>query len=239
VTSALFVGWITAASHAYADPPLDLETLRRSYLRETFLLRDYRPGKNSFVEGPDRRWGHYTKPGQRLTLLDVQGTGQLCHIWSTWRPGQGRYRLEFYLDGASHPQIVGTLDDLITAAQRMLPAPVRVPGFVGNREARNFFLPVPFQRGLRIEAETLEPTWLIFWQIDYRLRDKAVQGQRLEQVLVDGRFLASPLPHWARRRAADRDIQDLAATVRPGLRIVLIRDRQQPVGGDADDRHGV
>lgn len=199
VTSTLLVGWlITAASPARADPPLDLETLRRSYLRETFLLRDYRPGKNSYVEGPDRRWGHYTKPGQRLTLLDVQGTGQLCHIWSTWRPGQGRYRLEFYLDGASHPQIAGTLDDLITAAQRMTSAPVPVPGFVGSREARNLFLPVPFQRGLRIEAETLEPTWLIFWQIDYRLRDKAVQGQLLEQVLADGRnelrWHAGPLP---------------------------------------------
>lgn len=199
VASALFIGWLMlAASDACADPPVDLETLRSSYLREAFLLRDYRPGKNSFVEGPDRRWGAYTKPGQRLTLLDVQGTGRLCHIWSTWRPGQGRYRLEFYLDGASHPQIVGTLDELINAAQRMTSAPVPVPGFVGNREARNLFLPVPFQRDLRIEAETLEPTWLIFWQIEYRLGDKSGQGQRLEQVLVEGRnelrWHAGPLP---------------------------------------------
>ena len=113
VAAPLSIGLLMAAvSELHAGPPVDLETLRSSYLGEAFQLRDYRPGKNSFVEGPDRRWGAYTKPGQRLTLLDVQGTGQLCHIWSTWRPGQGRYRLEFYLDGASHPQIVGTLDEL-------------------------------------------------------------------------------------------------------------------------------
>ena len=98
VAVALLIGFLMAAvSDVRAGPPVDLETLRSSYLREAFLLRDYRPGKNSFVEGPDRRWGAYTKPGQRLTLLDVQGTGQLCHIWSTWRPGQGRYRLDLQI----------------------------------------------------------------------------------------------------------------------------------------------
>jgi len=165
-----------------------LDSLRRWYLTDIHRLRDYRVGKNSFVEGPDRRWGSYTQPGQRLTLLNVEGSGSLRHIWSTRRAGNGKHRLEFYLDGAVQPQITGTLDELIDAAQRMPDPPVPVPGFVGNRDARNLFLPIPFQRGLRIEMETLEPTWLIFWQIDYRLDTAAQPDRRLLVSMVDGKL---------------------------------------------------
>lgn len=176
-----------------APAAVDLPALRQFYLADIHELRDYRPGKNSYVEGPDRRVGCYRAAGQRLTLLDVEGAGRLCHLWSTWRAGQGACRLEFYLDGAKSPQIVGTLDELITAARRMADPPVPITGFVGNREARNLFLPVPFQRGLRIEMETIEPTWLIFWQIDYRLEEPTRgEPERLLATTVDGQLSF----HW-------------------------------------------
>ena len=174
-----------------APAPADLDGLRRFYLADIHELHDYRPGKNSFVEGPDRRWGSYQAPGQRLTLLDLQGRGRLCHIWSTWREGQGNHRLEFFLDGAARPQFSGTLDELIAAAQAMPHPPAPVVGFVGNRHARNLFLPIPFERGLRIEMETLEPTWLIFWQIDYRL-DQRPTSDRLIAAMADGK----PVFRW-------------------------------------------
>ncbi len=169
---------------AAADPDL----LRSVHLRDLHVLRDYRPGKNSFVEGPDRRPGCYTAPGQRLTLLDVAGRGCLTHLWSTWREGQGNHRLRFFVDGGSAPSIEGTPDELIAAAQRMAAPPVPVPAFVGERGARNLFLPVPFESGLRIEMETIEPTWLIFWQIDYRLGDGLRRERRVSAARVDGRL---------------------------------------------------
>ena len=147
-----------------------LDELRRFYLGDIHELRSYRPGKNSFVEGPDRRLGCYRAPGQRLTLLDVSGSGSVRHLWSTWREGQGNHRLEFFADNAKKPVLTGTLDELIAAAQRSPSPPVA--GFVGNKGARNLFLPVPFKRHMRIEMETLEPTWLIFYQIDYRTGEK-------------------------------------------------------------------
>ncbi|MCX6908482.1 MAG: hypothetical protein NTY01_10615, partial [Verrucomicrobia bacterium] len=147
-----------------------LDELRQFYLSDIHELRSYRPGKNSFVEGPDRRLGCYRAPGQRLTLLDVAGFGSVRHLWSTWREGQGNHRLEFFADGAKKPGLAGTLDELIAAAQHSPSPPVT--GFVGNKGARNLFLPVPFKRHMRIEMETLEPTWLIFYQIDYRTGQK-------------------------------------------------------------------
>lgn len=168
--TVLAVVWLlVAAAMGQETPAASLGALRAFYLTDLHELRNYRPGKNSFVEGPDRRLGCYTKPGQRLTLLDAQGPGELRHIWSTWREGSGNHRLEMYLDGETKPRIVGTLDELIAAAERDPNPAVLVPGFVGNRQARNYFVPVAFQTGLRIEMETLEPTWLIFWQFDYRL----------------------------------------------------------------------
>lgn len=207
-----------------APPPVDLDGLRRFYLTDIHQLRDYRPGKNSFVEGPDRRIGCYQKPGQRLTLLDVQGPGCLCHLWSTWRPGQGNHRLEIYLDGAAKPQISATPDELIAAARKMADPPVPVTGFVGNRGARNLFLPIPFQRGLRIELETIEPTWLIFYQIDYRLGDRD-EGGRLQATVVDGQ----PSLRWdgerapAKKPAATTSSRHTAATIPPGERRTVAR----------------
>jgi hypothetical protein len=147
-----------------------LDDLRQFYLSGIHELRSYRPGKNSFVEGPDRRLGCYRAPGQRLTLLDIAGSGSVRHIWSTWRENHGNHRLEFFADGAKKPALVGTLDELIAATQRAPSPPVS--GFIGNKGARNLFLPVPFKRHMRIEMETLEPAWLIFYQIDYRTGDK-------------------------------------------------------------------
>jgi hypothetical protein len=163
----------SAGPAAIADPiptaaPPNLEPLRQFYLRNIHVLRDYRPGKNSFVEGPDRRLGSYTAPGQRLTLLDVDGPGSLRHLWSTWRKDKGNHRLDFFVDGASQPALSGTLDDLIARAQELESPPVPVPGFVGAINARNYFLPFAFARHLRLEMETVEPTNLIFYQIDYR-----------------------------------------------------------------------
>ncbi len=155
-------GQVTSAAAA------DLHQLRAFYLRDVHVLRDYRPGKNSFVEGPDRRLGAYTAPGQRLTLLEVDGPGSVRHLWSTWRAEKGNHRLEFYVDDAAQPALTGTLDELIARAQALQPAPVPVPGFIGSINARNYFRPVSFEQHLRLDMVTLEPTWLIFYQIDYR-----------------------------------------------------------------------
>ena len=93
--TTILAALLGAGAHAEpipANAPPGLEPLRQFYLRDIHVLRDYRPGKNSFVEGPDRRLGYYTAPGQRLTLLELEGPGSVRHLWSTWRTGKGNHR---------------------------------------------------------------------------------------------------------------------------------------------------
>lgn len=148
------------------DLPDNLAALRDYYLGDIDHLRDYRAGKNSFVESPERRLGCFGAPGFRFTLLDVSGVGSIRHLWTTFQPGQGDHRVHFYLDGATTPTRSGTMTELIARAQAE--AAVPVPGFVGRNYAYNLFAPIDFTRGARIEIETIEPVWILFYQIDYR-----------------------------------------------------------------------
>jgi hypothetical protein len=61
-------------------PSPEPEALRSGALDDLFVLRDYRPGKNSFVESPERHIGTWTNQGFRYTLADLKGQGSLRHI---------------------------------------------------------------------------------------------------------------------------------------------------------------
>jgi hypothetical protein len=223
---ARMVAIVATSIGANAEPipahaPSGLEPLRQFYLRDIHVLRDYRPGKNSFVEGPDRRLGAYAAPGERLTLLEVDGPGSVRHLWSTWRAGKGNHRLDFYVDGATRPTLSGTLDELIARAQAMAAPPVPVPGSIGSINARNYYLPVAFEKHLRVEMEPIEPMGLIFYQIDYRtgknaadpapsrgaIRTTAVQAR--VTIPPGGRRVIStiPGPGILRRWALQTDVQ--------------------------------
>lgn len=157
----------------------DFDELRGFYLRDIHVLRDYRAGKNSFVEGPGRRLGYYTKPGQRLTLLDVDGPGSLQHIWATWTD-DGNQRLQFYVDGKTQPVLTGTLDELIERARQMESPPAPVLGFRGSHSARsrNYYLPLLFQNHLRVEMEVMRNHFLTFYQLDYRTGKHSNEPER-------------------------------------------------------------
>lgn len=148
------------------DLPANLADQRAYYLGDIDLLRDYRPGKVSYVESPERRLGCFDRPGFRFTLLDVAGAGSIRHLWCTFQPGQGDHRVHFYLDGAAAPALSGTMTELIGRACTEGATPV--PGFVGCNYAYNLFQPLNFTRGARIVIETIEPVWILFYQIDYR-----------------------------------------------------------------------
>lgn len=146
--------------------PANLAQLRDYYLGDIDLLRDYRPGKVSYVESPERRLGAFNKPGFRFTLLDLSGAGSIRHLWCTFQPGQGDHRVDFYLDGATTPTLSGTMAELIARAQTDSVVPA--PGFIGRNYAYNLFTPLNFTRGARIVIETIDPVWILFYQIDYR-----------------------------------------------------------------------
>ena len=128
---------------AQTDP---LARLRSAALDDLFVLRDYRAGKNSFVESPERHVGAWTNQGFRYTLADLKGQGSLRHIWTTRGEGAPYFQWEFFVDGESAPSIRATDEELVAGSGRF-PVPVAPANFIPvHNRAFNFFLPVPFEQ---------------------------------------------------------------------------------------------
>lgn len=166
-----------------------------SCLEQLIRPLPYRPGKNSFVVRLAR--------GEKKTLLDLAGSGSVRHIWSTWsvEPGPrangatGDVLLRVYLNGEAEPAIEGPLEDLFRAAEVHPAQGVPMPAFMHQRSF-NLYLPLYFQRGIRIEAEAGVTMPEFYVQIDYRqtsgpersgrlVSRKTPAGLRLEYVGVE------------------------------------------------------
>ena len=161
-------------------PAVDPVSLRSGTLDHLFVLRDYRAGKNSFVESPERHIGTWTQAGFRYTLADLKGQGSLRHIWTTRGDGPSYFDWEFYVDGETTPSIRGTDEELIAAASRFSVPVAPVNSIPVHNRAFNFYLPVPFEKSLRVDMVQRVPTyWLWFCQMDYRLNDASLSGARL------------------------------------------------------------
>jgi len=109
-----------------ANPP-DPATLRSFALDDLFVLRDYQPGKDSFVESPERHIGTWTNQGFRYTLAVLKGQGSLRHVWTTSGDGPPYFEWEFYVAGEAAPSVRGTDEELVEAAGRF-----KVPVAPGN-----------------------------------------------------------------------------------------------------------
>jgi hypothetical protein len=168
------------AGAALATQEAEMEGLRARALDDVFVLRAFRPGKNSFVENAERHVGAWTNTGFRRTLLDVRGQGSLRHIWTTRAAGEPFLDWEFYVDGEKQAGVRGTDAGLVEAA-REVTLPVAPANFIPvDNRAFNFYLPVPFDRSLRVDVVQRRPTfWLWFCQLDYRLNDDTLAGARL------------------------------------------------------------
>lgn len=158
----------------------DLDKLRETALGDLFVLRDYQPGKHSFVESPARHPGAWTGTGYRHTVADLRGQGSLRHIWTTRGEQDAPFDWEFFVDGETKPSIRGS-EDWLANAGRSVKEPVAPANFIPiDRRACNFFLPVPFEQSLRIDVVQRQPSfWLWFCQLDYRLNDDSLSGVRL------------------------------------------------------------
>lgn len=193
---------------------------------EIFVLRDYVPGKTSFVESTKRHKGAWTEPGYRHTLLDVKGQGSLRHIWSTDETPGPHVDWAFYVDGEATPSIRGTLPDLIRAAAALpaCPAPLCALTDPADHLDLNLYLPIPFDEGLRVEViQKPEELGLFFAQLDYRLGDDRLQGARLVQ---DGEGAALSLRYrgWEPRPRPTPVVETTAlptVEVAPGERVKL------------------
>jgi hypothetical protein len=152
---------------------------RAAYLDPLIYPHRYKAGKNSFIL-------QLPAKGQKTTLLKLDGSGSVRHIWTTWSVGEGEgYQnmagqviLRVYLNGESQPAIEAPWAELCQAANQCHAEPGMMPAFVLNRSL-NIFLPIYFEKGIRIEAEPVVKVNELFVQIDYRQTDKPECAARL------------------------------------------------------------
>jgi len=155
----------------------------REELNDLHKLVSYRAYKNSFIPGLEGMCGRtFTlTPDSRKTVLDVKGMGSLRHIWETHGPEAGSFELEIFIDGETRPRIQGRLDDIIRAAQKCKQNYVMNAGsFVANR-AWNLYLPIPFDKSIRVDLVSPKDIGLIFIQLDYRVDDDSLQSVQVLQ----------------------------------------------------------
>lgn len=182
----LLVGSALARSGAAQEASPTLQDLRRE-LAEIHVLRDYRVGKNSFILGMEKNSGlpNAVRPGQRKTLLHLEGEGSLRHLWETHRRKPDAtgtaFFLEFFVDGEATPSLRGDLENLIAAAQRLEQPFLCVPASVVDHRSQNLYLPIPFRKSLRVDFVCDEELDFIFSQWDYRLDDDSLRGVKLAQ----------------------------------------------------------
>lgn len=108
------------------------------------------------------------QPGQTYTLADIDGSGQIEHIWMT---PTGNWRLSIlrmYWDGETDPSVEVPVGDFFAMGWNKFAPITSLAICVNPGSGFNSYWPMPFRKKARITLENLDdkPMW-IYFQIDY------------------------------------------------------------------------
>jgi hypothetical protein len=131
----------------------------------------------------------------------------------------GRVLLRVFVDKQPNPSIVGTVDELCRAAEATGTRFVPLPAFI-YKDAYNFYLPIYFKDGIRIEVEALDEIDEFYAQIDYRLERNEEHLTRLVSESTKAglvlKYTGGPLPSSSRRNLAVVRLPHASADLRCG-----------------------
>ena len=115
------------------------------------------------------------KPGATLTIAELEGPGQIAHIWFTIAHSAKNYArlltLRMYWDGEEHPSVECPIGDFFGIGHGVdLPVdslPIKV-GAMGK--GRNCYWPMPFRKSARITVtnESDLPCDALYYYIDWQ-----------------------------------------------------------------------
>jgi D-arabinan exo alpha-(1,3)/(1,5)-arabinofuranosidase (non-reducing end) len=132
--------------------------------------------------GENRDWW-WMEPGQTQTLLQVDGSGIVNHIWMTNGTVEARYSsrlvLRMYWDGNDYPSVEAPVGDFFGTGFGYL-NPFHNALFEVSAEGRayNCFIPMPFAKGARVTLtnESKENRCRVFFYVDYQKYKKLPRG---------------------------------------------------------------
>ena len=110
--------------------------------------------------------------GATTTLAEIDGPGQITHIWITVRPAAYRSCiLRMYWDGEKTPSVEVPLGDFFCNGHEIYVPITSLPINVNPRGGFNCYFPMPFRTSARItiENQRWEDIGGFFYQIDYQL----------------------------------------------------------------------
>lgn len=113
-------------------------------------------------------------PGQTLTLLDVDGPGEISHMWFTLADGEPfflkRVVLRIYWDGEESPSVEAPIGDFFgQGTGEYVPWQSEVLT-VSRDRAMNSYFPMPYAHHAKITItnDGKESLGSLYWNIDYR-----------------------------------------------------------------------
>jgi hypothetical protein len=129
----------------------------------------------------------HIKPGETVTLADIDGAGCISHIWMTAYGGAEdpyylrKVLLRMYWDGEDTPSVEVPLGDFFGVGHAKVSTYVSMPmnmiagsrREVYNSASMNCYLQMPFSNGARVEVELQSDKELaLFFYIDYEELDE-------------------------------------------------------------------
>jgi hypothetical protein len=120
-------------------------------------------------------------PGSTHVLLDVQGPGEITHIWLTFlgpepqewaKSGSANHQemlLRIYWDGRQRPGVEAPVGDFFANCFGRRSEVVSLPVTVEDADSYNCFWRMPFRKSARIEIanESQKPISLLYYNIDW------------------------------------------------------------------------
>jgi len=113
-------------------------------------------------------------PGATLTVLDVDGPGEISHIWFTIADNESyhlkRVVLRMYWDGEATPSVETPIGDFFGLGLGYYYRWESEMLSVGSDKSLNSFFPMPFRRHARITItnEGKQPILAFYYSVDYR-----------------------------------------------------------------------
>jgi hypothetical protein len=168
-------------------------------------------GSAASALGPGRKGRAYLPlaAGETLTLGDIEGPGEIRHIWitvpDTTPEGPFVLRnlvLRAYWDGQELPSIEVPLGDFFCNGFGARSLVTSLPIVVAPTGGMNCYLPMPFRSGARITLESQHSGDIeaVFFQIDYSVGDEL--DERVGYLHAQWRRTSAPV------RGADHRIVD-------------------------------
>lgn len=126
------------------------------------------------------------KPGEKLTLANINGSGSIRHLWmtfpapdSSWLCTNGcsnhsQLVIRMYWDNALLPAVEAPVGDFFASGFGIRASINSVPIIVEGDDSYNCYWSMPFFKSARIEIENQgeKPSGSFYYQVDYQLQEK-------------------------------------------------------------------